>query len=64
MPTVSGAIKEGHVIVLHTPVAVNLGLVEGQAVQHLINEALPRGELAHQADAGVIWIVAHSVLIK
>ena len=64
MAAVSGPVKEAHVIVLHCPVRIHHRSVDWQTVVHLINEALPRGELAHHADAGIIWIVAHSVLIK
>ena len=64
MATVPGPIEEGHVIILHSPVCFHHRLRwAGSAGVHLIDEALPGGELTHQLYGRVIWIEAHSVRI-
>ena len=63
MTTVPGTIKEAHVIILHRPVCFHHCLLCWQPGVHLIDEALPGGELTHQLYVRVIWIEAHSVRI-
>ena len=64
MAAVSGPIKEAHVIILHIPVCFHHCLRSaGSAGVHLIDEALPGGELTHQLYGRVIWIEAHRVRI-
>ena len=58
-----GKQNNGHVIILHIPVGFHHRSVGRSSLVHLIDEALPGGELTHQLYGRVIWIEAHSVRI-
>ena len=60
---VSMPIEEGHVIILHIPVGIHHRSVGWWSLVHLIDEALPGGELTHQLNGRIIWIEAHRVRI-
>ena len=58
-----GKQNNGHVIILHRPVCFHHCLLCWQPGVHLIDEALPGGELTHQLYGRIIWIEAHRVRI-
>ena len=61
---VTWAVEEAHVVVLHVPVSVDHGPVLWQPGVHLMDEAFPCRELAHQSDRGVVGVVGHRVRMR